>query len=34
LGHSYIALTMDRYAHVLPLMQRAMMDQLDDSFGE
>ena len=34
LGHSHFAMTMDRYSHVLPSMQREMMDQLDDFFGE
>ena len=34
LGHSHFAMTMDRYSHVLPSMQRGMMDQLDDYFGE
>lgn len=33
LGHSSIIITMDRYSHVLPSMQREMMDQLDDVFG-
>jgi integrase len=33
LGHSSIVITMDRYSHVLPDMQRGMMDQLDDYFG-
>jgi integrase len=32
LGHSSIVITMDRYSHVLPDMQRGMMDQLDDLF--
>jgi integrase len=34
LGHSHFAMTMDRYSHVLPSMQRGMMDRLDDYFGE
>jgi integrase len=33
LGHSSIVIKMDRYSHVLPDMQRGMMDQLDDFFG-
>jgi integrase len=33
LGHSSIVITMDRYSHVMPDMQRGMMDQLDDFFG-
>ena len=32
LGHSSIVITMDRYSHVMPDMQRTMMDQLDDMF--
>jgi integrase len=32
LGHSSITMTMDRYSHVLPSMQREMMDKLDDLF--
>jgi integrase len=34
LGHSHFAMTMDRYSHVLPSMQRGMMDQLDNYFSE
>ena len=34
LGHSQIAVTMDRYSHVLPSMQKGMMGGLDDFFGE
>lgn len=33
LGHSSIVITMDRYSHVQPDMQRTIMDQLDDFFG-
>jgi integrase len=33
LGHSSIVITMDRYSHVLPDMQRGIMDKLDDFFG-
>jgi len=33
LGHSTISMTMDRYGHVLPSMQREMRDKLDDWFG-
>ncbi|GHO94826.1 site-specific integrase [Reticulibacter mediterranei] len=32
LGHSSITMTMDRYSHVLPSMQREMMNKLDDLF--
>lgn len=32
LRHSNIATTMDIYSHVLPSMQRKMMDDLDDFF--
>ncbi len=34
LRHSNISMTMDRYSHVLPSMQRKMMDDFDDFFGE
>ena len=34
LGHSSIVITMDRYSHVLPDMQRGMMDQIDEFFNE
>ncbi len=34
LGHSTIAMTMDRYSHVQPSMQRKMMNDLDGYFGE
>ncbi len=34
LRHSNIAMTMDRYSHVLPSMQRKMMDDLDDFFKQ
>lgn len=33
LGHSSIVITMDRYSHVLPDMQRGVMEKLDDFFG-
>ena len=33
LGHSSIVITMDLYSHVLPDMQRGMMEKLDDFFG-
>jgi integrase len=34
LGHSIITITMDLYSHVLPSMQREMMDQLDELFQD
>jgi integrase len=33
LGHSQMSITMDRYSHVLPSMQRDMMKGLDDLYG-
>jgi len=33
LGHSQIAMTLDIYSHVIPSMQRDMMDGLDNFFG-
>lgn len=32
LGHSQISMTMDTYSHVLPSMQREVMDRLNDMF--
>ena len=32
LGHSSITITVDRYSHVLPSMQRDMIDRMDDLF--
>ena len=34
LGHTNINITMGRYSHVLPTMQREMMDQIDRFFKE
>lgn len=34
LGHSQIGMTLDIYSHVLPPMQRDMMDKLNEVFGE
>lgn len=34
LGHSKISITMDRYSHVLPSMQRDMARKLDSLFGK
>ncbi|MBO0780688.1 MAG: site-specific integrase, partial [Ktedonobacteraceae bacterium] len=34
LGHSNIGITMDLYSHVLPSMQRKMMEDLDDFFRD
>ena len=34
LGHSQMSITMDRYSHVLPSMQRDMMKGLDDLYKE
>jgi integrase len=34
LGHASFKTTMDRYSHVLPSMQRGMMDNLDNFFGQ
>jgi integrase len=33
LGHSQISVTMDTYSHVLPSLQKDVMDGLDDFFG-
>ncbi|MCH7476104.1 MAG: tyrosine-type recombinase/integrase [Gemmatimonadetes bacterium] len=33
LGHTTITLTADTYSHVLPTMQRAAADKLDEMFG-
>lgn len=33
LGHSQIAMIMDTYSHVLPTMQKGVMERLDDVFG-
>ena len=33
LGHSSIAVTSDVYAHLLPGMQRAVVNKMDDLFG-
>jgi len=32
LGHSQVGMTLDIYSHVIPSMQRDMMDKLDDMF--
>jgi integrase len=34
LGHSQIHITLDTYSHVLPSMQREMMNKLNDVFGD
>ena len=34
LGHSQIGMTMDTYSHVLPTMQKDVMERLDSVFGE
>ena len=34
LGHSQIHMTLDTYSHVLPSMQREMMNKLNDVFGD
>lgn len=33
LGHSGVAITLDRYSHVLPSMQAMVADKLDEVFG-
>jgi integrase len=33
LGHSGVAITLDRYSHVLPSMQAMVADTLDEVFG-
>ena len=33
LGHSGIAITMDTYSHVLPELQRAAADRMDQALG-
>ena len=33
LGHATITLTADTYSHVLPTMQRAAADKLEEMFG-
>jgi integrase len=33
LGHSSISMTMDVYSHVLPSMQKEVMDKWNDEFG-
>src|SRR3989440_9412666 len=34
LGHSQIHMTLDTYSHVLPSIQREMMNKLNDVFGD
>jgi integrase len=34
LGHSSFKITMDRYSHILPSMQREMMEKIDNFFTE
>ncbi len=34
LGHSKIAMTMDIYSHVMPIMQNEAMDKLHQAFTE
>lgn len=34
LGHSQIALTLNTYSHVLPALERAAADQLDQVLGQ
>ena len=34
LGHSSITITMDRYSHLFPSMQRDMMERLNDVYRE
>ena len=33
LGHSQIALTMNTYSHVMPVMERDAADQMDAALG-
>jgi integrase len=33
LGHSQISLTMNTYAHVIPVLQRKTADRMDELFG-